>query len=1547
MILRRVVWGSMVALSVLIGTLAPASAQVARSGGGALDKLTTVKPALQVAPRHVAAEALQDGSGGASLASFRALEAARPEASWRMTFDAATGRAAMLEGSLPWVSGAANSSAAAGAALKDVPTRTMIDKALAFLKENPDLFGVDPNDLRPMDGATGPIGDSAYFVDFRWTWKGIEVEKAHVVFRVNHGNLVQVGQEYVGPAIEKLDATPALSADDAWAALWSYVGGKTARDRIVAPARLLIVPVADGETIGYELVYAMSFARDGERGTWEARVDAHDGEIASFRDADVYGSVHGKAFATDQPSAELDRPFAFADVGRDGDGTMLYADLNGRFDGDAATSYLAGRRASIYDNCGSIGLSTTAGNLDFGGTPGTDCASSGVGGAGNTRAARTQYYNVNKIKQKALTYLPSNSWLAAQLTINVNVNDTCNAGWSPSTGTLNFFKSGGGCANTGELPGVSLHEFGHGLDTNDGDGFSPDNGTGETYGDFTAALQTHASCMGSGFYLSGVCGGYGDACKTCSGVRDVDYAKRRSNAPVTPAMLSGTTGFHCPLKASYAGPCGYEGHCESYIGTEALWDLANRDLPGAGLDAASAWQLVDRLWYTSRPTATAAYACTTGAGGISANGCGAGSLYSVLRAMDDDDGNLANGTPHAAAIYAALARHGIACGAASDTTNRNHAGCTLPGKPAATATVGDGRVDLAWGAVVGAQSYRILRNEDGCEMGYTKIADVAGAASAAYADGTPLNDLRYYYRVQALGGSDACAGPVSDCVPAMAVPSAATLRIGRTYVNCAASAVKVTLEDADFVGAGSREISLFSSADGAPMSLALTETGAGTGVFEGTFATKAGGTSQDGVVAVADGGTVTARYEDAAPTARTVDATASIDCTPPRVTSVSAGSTTDKALTIDWYTSEPTLTELRWGAAAPPTNDLSTAADFATNHAATISGLAACTPYVYDLVLEDRAGNVAVETNGGAHYSASTIGRTYALRDDVEGGVGSWTAAAASGSGFAISTCRAHSGANSWKIGTAACGGSGYQAVDASLTSAPFDLGYLGHGMHLRFWQWVATLYPNDKSYIQITTDGGRTWSDLHAAYSGTSSGWILWDIDLADYTGTAQLRFRFTSGGAPSNEGWYLDDIEVSALGACRAALKRSGTTLADACHGTGAAADGAADPGEHVRLRMSLANAGSKTATKVSAALATTDARAAVTNGAAMFPDVAGGGSGSSLEPQFAVRVGSSAVCGDQIPFTLSIASSEGAWSEQYLLPVGRYVVSGTAKSLDEHFDFPSGASSTWLPTGWTVAHTGTLTDWNVLTGFTKTDCTGNGKSSATHAATNTTSDSWIFGKATTLKAGTPYTLSFNLKAVSGSVTVEAALATAATTSSTKTTLWSASSFNGTACTAESVSFTVPSDGTYYLGFHDKTPASGGTVAVDDVVVSTPTYACQIHACTGGALAAPGETSGGADASLQWSGSTKDTLTWSGNAAATNGYRLYRGAAADLRHADGAVQNACVRWSGTTTTTGPTLTDSPAAGQVQWFLISGLNDAGEGLAATGWKINAAGACR
>ena len=61
---------------------------------------------------------------------------------------------------------------------------------------------------------------------------------------------------------------------------------------------------------------------------------------------------------------------------------------------------------------------------------------------------------MNKIAELARGYLPTNAWLQSRLTSNVNLNQTCNAFWSPAAGTINFYRSGGGCRNTGEIAGV-------------------------------------------------------------------------------------------------------------------------------------------------------------------------------------------------------------------------------------------------------------------------------------------------------------------------------------------------------------------------------------------------------------------------------------------------------------------------------------------------------------------------------------------------------------------------------------------------------------------------------------------------------------------------------------------------------------------------------------------------------------------------------------------------------------------------------------------------------------------------------------------------------------------------------------------------------------------------------------------------------------------------------------------------------------------------------------------------------------------------------------
>ena len=100
------------------------------------------------------------------------------------------------------------------------------------------------------------------------------------------------------------------------------------------------------------------------------------------------------------------------------------------FGGSAITSTLVGQYVKISDTCGAISQgSDGSGNLAFGTSTGTDCTTPGHGGAGNTHASREQFYQVNRIKEVVRGWLPANTWLSQQLTVNVNLNQTCNAYW--------------------------------------------------------------------------------------------------------------------------------------------------------------------------------------------------------------------------------------------------------------------------------------------------------------------------------------------------------------------------------------------------------------------------------------------------------------------------------------------------------------------------------------------------------------------------------------------------------------------------------------------------------------------------------------------------------------------------------------------------------------------------------------------------------------------------------------------------------------------------------------------------------------------------------------------------------------------------------------------------------------------------------------------------------------------------------------------------------------------------------------------------------------
>ena len=76
------------------------------------------------------------------------------------------------------------------------------------------------------------------------------------------------------------------------------------------------------------------------------------------------------------------------------------------------------------------------------------------------------------------------------------------------------------------------------------------------------------------------------------------------------------------------------------------------------------------------------YTCSVG------GGCAATGGYLSVLAADDDDGNLANGTPHMTAIRAAFERHEIHCA----TPAVANSGCAdAPDRRAAVALVGQDR----------------------------------------------------------------------------------------------------------------------------------------------------------------------------------------------------------------------------------------------------------------------------------------------------------------------------------------------------------------------------------------------------------------------------------------------------------------------------------------------------------------------------------------------------------------------------------------------------------------------------------------------------------------------------------------------------------------------------------------------------------------------------------------------------------------------------------------------------------------------------------------
>jgi hypothetical protein len=795
----------------------PALALNPPAGDSPLAEKAMRDPALYVSSDYDRADLLGGALGLARVADLAALGLAGD----RGFVDRRTGSWGTLLPSVPLVPGAGKGNTLTWAAL-GAPAPVGADQLeeatwsafATWLTANAAVLRVPAAELGTRT-LTAPPGGEIVQIHVAQTVGGVPVRGAFLSAVVNNGNLVLMGTRNWGAV--SVSTTPAVSQSAAVAAAETYVG-RGFSTYWSAPA-LELVPVAVGADpsaiavgsgLGHRLVWAIGPQLSGDHGTWEVLVDAHSGDVVAFTDTNHYAtkSVRGGVFPLSNDGIGVEGqeqpgyPMPFADVTTDG-GELFFTDSGGDLACSAAgtgiRTALSGRYVSIFDNCGAIDEhAADPDDLDLGSGPGTDCAVPPGSSPGNTHSARTGFYEVNRIKEIARGWLPDNAWLNGQITANMNIDANCNAFWNGST--INFYTSGGGCRNTGEIAAVFDHEWGHGMDANDA---NPSiSAPGEAYADVAAVLRLNDSCVGRGFDdLDLPCGGDGDDCTVCSGVRDVDWAKRASGQPHDLDWINSPTfvapggclgGIFIPTQQ---GPCGFGTHCEGNVASEAVWDLFKRDLPafaGAGfaIDDGTAQELVTRLYYLGGGALGNWYNCNPAAPpGLHGDGCNADGAYLNFLAVDDDNGDLGDGTPHMPAFFAAFDRHQMACASPAPVAA---ASCTRPTTaPDLTVTPTHKGAELSWAAVPGASKYRVYRGDGvlACSFGKERVAEVTGTS---FVDSGVAHDLPASYAVMAVGSSDACVGPASACVTATPVDGASLL-----FTDEAPALVELTGGDGD------------------------------------------------------------------------------------------------------------------------------------------------------------------------------------------------------------------------------------------------------------------------------------------------------------------------------------------------------------------------------------------------------------------------------------------------------------------------------------------------------------------------------------------------------------------------------------------------------------------------------------------------------------------------------------------------------------------------------------------------------------------------------
>ncbi|MCP4571838.1 MAG: endopeptidase, partial [bacterium] len=299
-----------------------------------------------------------------------------------------------------------------GYEVRQVGPSEVADAVLDFVGRHRELLGIDMGQLGNVRAVR--VNDELWNVSIPQTYHDIQVRDGRMAATLNNGNLVLIGTETWGN-VSGLSHVPSISAKQAMEIGFEYTGASP-MDEIVLRPSLEIVPLAPpehqqgpafsgpiGDGYSHRLVWTFQFRRPPEGATWEVMVDAHSGEVISFKDVNDYATVSGGVYPVTSTEIcptpgtcgimQSDWPMPWADTGLASPNN--YTNSGGVFTGSGSTNTtLSGLYVDISDNCGSISISGSP-SIDLAGVNGDHDCTTGGGSAGNTPASRTAFYEVN------------------------------------------------------------------------------------------------------------------------------------------------------------------------------------------------------------------------------------------------------------------------------------------------------------------------------------------------------------------------------------------------------------------------------------------------------------------------------------------------------------------------------------------------------------------------------------------------------------------------------------------------------------------------------------------------------------------------------------------------------------------------------------------------------------------------------------------------------------------------------------------------------------------------------------------------------------------------------------------------------------------------------------------------------------------------------------------------------------------------------------------------------------------------------------------------